>query len=330
MKQQTFSDIEYSNRKRKTKREEFLEIMNDIIPWEEWVALIQPLYYKGKRGRPPRGIETMLRMYLVQMWFNLSDEGVEDAIYDSYAMRKFVGIDFLEEQVPDATTLLHFRHLLEESHLGRAMFDGIKDFMDKTGHIMHGGTIVDATIIDAPSSTKNEQHARDPEMHQTKKGNEWRFGMKIHVGVDAGTGAVVTVAATAANVHDVTMASKLVREDDTVVYGDSGYLGIEKRPEIAEDEHLSTIDYRINRRPGMLHRMKDHGGQDWERFIEHRKSSVRSKVEHPFRFLKVQCGFCKTVYRGIEKNLNRVFVLFASSNLYSLVKAGRRLAVDWD
>lgn len=330
MKQQTFSDIEYSNRKRKTKREEFLEIMNDIIPWDEWIALIQPLYYKGKRGRPPRGIETMLRMYLVQIWFDLSDEGVEDAIYDSYALRKFVGIDFLEEQVPDATTLLHFRHLLEESHLGRAMFEGIKDAMDKTGHIMHGGTIVDATIIDAPSSTKNEQHARDPEMHQTKKGNEWHFGMKIHVGVDAGTGTVVTVEATAANVHDVTMASKLVREDDTVVYGDSGYLGIEKRPEVAEDEHLSKIDYRINRRPGKLHRMKDNGGQDWERFIEHRKSSVRSKVEHPFRFLKVQCGFCKTVYRGIEKNLNRVFVLFASSNLYSLVKSGRRLAIDWD
>lgn len=329
MKQQTFSDLEYSYRKRKTKREEFLDTMEDIIPWDEWVALIQPLYYKGKRGRPPRGIEIMLRMYLAQAWFNLSDEGVEDAIYDSYALRKFVGVDFLREQVPDATTLLHFRHLLEESHLGRAMFEGIKRFMDETGHIMHGGTIVDATIINAPSSTKNAKHARDPEMHQTKKGKEWRFGMKIHVGVDAGTGAVVTVEATAANVHDVTVASKLIREDDTVVYGDSGYLGIEKRPEIAEDEHLSKIEYRINRRPGKLRHMKDNGGQDWERYIERRKSSVRSKVEHPFRFLKVQCGFRKTVYRGLAKNLNRVLVLFASSNLYSLARAGRKLAVDW-
>ena len=328
MKQQTFSDYEYSNRKRKTKREEFLDIMNEIIPWEEWVGLIQPLYFKGKRGRPPRGIETMLRMYLVQAWFNLSDEGVEDAIYDSYALRKFMGVDFLSEQVPDATTLLHFRHLLEENDLGRAMFEGIKRFMDETGHIMHGGTIVDATIINAPSSTKNAEHARDPEMHQTKKGNEWRFGMKVHVGVDAGTGTVVSVEATAANVHDIAVAGKLLREDDTVVYGDSGYLGIEKRPEIAEDEHLSKIEYRINRRPGKLHRMKDNRGQDWERFIERRKSSVRSKVEHPFRFLKVQCGFRKAVYRGIKKNLNRVLVLFASGNLYSLAKAGRKLALD--
>lgn len=329
MKQQTFSDIEYSGRKRKTKREEYLEIMEEIIPWEEWIGLIQPLYYKGKRGRPPRGIETMLRMYLVQGWFNLSDEGTEDAIYDSYALRKFVGIDFLTEQAPDATTLLHFRHLLEESQLGRAMFEGIKRLMDETGHIMHGGTIVDASIISAPSSTKNAGHARDPEMRQTKKGNEWRFGMKVHIGVDAGTGMVVAVEATAANVHDIAVAHKLLREDDTVAYGDSGYLGIQKRPEIMEDEHLSQIEYRINRRPGKLHRMQDNGGQDWERFIEKRKSSVRSKVEHPFRFVKVQCGFRKTVYRGIAKNLNRLLILFATSNLYSLAKAGRKLAVDW-
>lgn len=271
----------------------------------------------------------MLRMYLVQAWFNLSDEGVGDAIYDSYALRKFVGIASMTEQAPDAATLLHFRHMLEESQLGRAMFEGIKRFMEETGHIMHGGTIVDATIINAPSSTKNAEKKRDPEMHQTKKGNEWRFGMKIHVGVDAGTGTVVSVEATAANVHDIAVASKLLREDDTVVYGDSGYLGIEKRPEILEDEHLSRIDYRINRRPGKFRRMNDHGGQDWERFIEHRKSSVRSKVEDPFRFLKVQCGFRKTVYRGIQKNLNRVLVLLASGNLYSLAGAGRRLAVDW-
>ena len=161
---------------------------------------------------------------------------------------------------------------------------------------MHGGTIIDATIINAPSSTKNASHARDPEMHQTKKGNEWRFGMKAHIGVDAGTGAVVTIEATSANVHDVVMISKLLREDDHTVYGDSGYIGVEKRSEIANDPHFSQIDFRTNRRPGQLHKMNDHGGQDWERFIENRKSSVRCKVEHPFRFVKVQCGFCKTVY----------------------------------
>ena len=325
MKQQTFSDIEYSGRKRKTRWEEFLTIMNEIIPWEEWVLFVTPYYPKGKRGRPPKGIEKMLRMYLLQSWFRLSDEGVEDAIYDSYAMRSFMGVDFMNEQVPDATTLLHFRHLIEENKLGEQMFKAIRDALDRSGHVMHGGTIVDATIINAPSSTKNETKTRDPEMHQTKKGNEWRFGMKAHVGVDAGTGYVVSVEATAANVHDITVAAQLIREDDTVVYGDSGYLGIEKRKEVMADAHLSQIEYRINRRPGKLAKKTDQGGQDWERYIEYRKSSVRSKVEHPFRFVKVQCGFCKTVYRGIEKNLNRLNVLFASANLWMLARAGHKL-----
>ena len=172
MSQMTFSDYEYSLRKRKTKREEFLDIMNEIIPWEEWVEFVRPYYPNGKRGRPTKGIEKMLRMYLLQIWFNLSDEGVEDAIYDSYAFRKFMNIDFMKEQVPDATTLLKFRHLLEENHLGEEFFKAINRVMEATGHIMHGGTIVDATIISAPSSTKNAEKKRDPEMHQTKKGND--------------------------------------------------------------------------------------------------------------------------------------------------------------
>ena len=327
MKQQTFSDIEYGNRKRKTRRERFLDIMEDMIPWAEWIALIQPLYFKGNRGRPPKGIERMLRMYLLQCWFSLSDEGVEDAICDSYAFRKFMGINFMEEQAPDATTLLHFRHLLEESKLGEAMFKAIQMGLEHGGCIMHGGTIVDASIINAPPSTKNAEKARDPEMHQTKKGQEWRFGMKTHIGVDAGTGYVVAVAATPANVNDVTVASQLIREDDSVVYGDSGYLGIGKRAEILASEHLSSIDYRINRRPGKLHRMQDHGGQDWERLIERQKSSVRCKVEHPFRFLKVQCGFRKVAYRGVAKNLNRLHVLFASCNIWMCARAGRSLGL---
>ena len=170
MKQQTFSDIEYSGRRRTTKREEFLQIMNDIIPWEEWIKRIEPFYPKGKRGRPPMGIEKMLRMYLLQIWFSLSDEGVEDAIYDSYAMRQFMGINFMEEQAPDATTLLHFRHLIEENGLAKAMFEAIRQVLDQSGCLMHGGTIVDATIINAPSSTKNQKKERDPEMKQTMKG----------------------------------------------------------------------------------------------------------------------------------------------------------------
>ena len=220
MKQESFSDMEYSCRKKKTKREEFLEIMDEIIPWDEWVGIIRPYYPTGERGRPPIEIEIMLRMYLLQCWFNLSDEGVEDAIYDSYAMRKFMGINFFEQDVPDATTLLHFRHLLEEHGIGKLFFDAINHCLERAGRMMRGGSIVDATLISAPSSTKNAEKKRDPEMHQTKKGNQWHFGMKCHTGVDAGSGFVHTVEATSANVHDVTVAAKLLREDDEVVYGD--------------------------------------------------------------------------------------------------------------
>lgn len=276
--QQTFSDMEYGKRYRKTRKDDFLEAMQEIIPWEEWVALIEPHYYPDRqRGRKPLGIEKMLRMYLLQCWFNLSDEGVEDAIYDSYAMRKFMGINFLNDKVPDATTLLHFRHLMEEHGLGAAMFAAIKRVLDANGLLMHGGTIVDATIISAPTSTKNAE------------------------------------------------AANLIRPDDEVVYGDSGYLGIEKREEIQSDAHLSKIDYRINRRPGKAYRKYQNDGQAWEKKIERQKSSVRSKVEHPYRFVKVQCGYKKTVYRGIKKNLNRLHVLFACANLYMCICAGRQL-----
>ncbi len=325
MKQQTFSDIEYGGRARTTRREEFLDTMNEIIPWEEWVGLIQPFYYEGKRGRPPKGIEKMLRMYLLQGWFNLSDEGVEDASYDSYAMRKFMGINFLQEKSPDATTLLKFRRILENSGLGKAMFEGIVRDLESAGQLMRGGSIVDATIINAPSSTKNEKKERDPEMKQTMKGKEWKFGMKIHIGVDAGSGYVTAVEGTGANVHDVAVGPKLLRKDDRVVYGDSGYLGLDKREDVVSDPALSGIEYRVNRRPGKAYRKYANDGQAWEKVIERQKSAVRSKVEFPFRFMKVQCGFRKAVYRGIAKNLNRAFVLLASSNLYACAKAGRSL-----
>ena len=265
----------------------------------------------GKRGRPVKGIETLLRMYLLQNWFNLSDEGVEDAIYDSYAFRKFMKIDFVNEQVPDATTLLKFRHMIEENHIGEVFFNAIKRVMDATGHIMHGGTIVDATIINAPSSTKNAEKKRDPEMHQTKKGNEWKFGMKCNVGVDAGSGLVHSISA---YVHDINEAHKLIREDDEVVYGDSGYTGIEKREEIRNDEHLANIEYRINRRPKSLPKVSDNA-IDWGRYIDYRKSAVRCKAEHVFKIIKDTFGFRKVRYRGITKNLNKLNVLFACANL---------------
>ena len=264
-------------------------------------------------------------MMLLQDWFNLSDEGLEDAIYDSIAMQDFMRINFLDEQVPDATTLLHFRHLLEKHNLMKGMFDELQRILEKAGLIMHGGTILDATIINAPSSTKNQEKKRDPEMHQTKKGNEWRFGMKAHTGVDAGTGLVHSVECTAANVHDIVPAVKNIREDDEVVYGDSGYLGLQNRDEIKADKHLNSIDYRVNRRPSSCQKVSSNSF-DWDRYIEHRKSSVRCKVEHPYRIVKIIFGFRKTVYRGIYKNGCRLFMLFASANLYMLAGAKRTLA----
>ena len=192
--------------------------MDTTIPWTRWVGLIEPHYYSNTRGRKPKPIETMLRMYLLQVWFSLSDEGVEEAIYDSYAMRRFMRLDFAVEQVPDATTLLHFRHLLEKHHLGEKLFESQNQIFEAEGWIMRGGSIVDATIIAAPSSTKNATGTRDPEMHQTKKGNQWYFGMKAHIGADAGTGYVHSVSATAANVHDLDLIHALIRYDDEVVY----------------------------------------------------------------------------------------------------------------
>lgn len=320
--QRSFTDIEYSRRRRITRREKFLKMMDELIPWGEWIELIRPHYPEGKRGRRPLGIDVMLRMYLVQIWFNLSDEMAEDAIYDSYAIRDFIGIDFYDRQAPDATTLLKFRHLLEKHGLGEKFFDSIKEMLESKGCMMHGGTIVDATIIEAPSSTKNAKGERDPEMHSTKKGNEWHFGMKAHIGVDAGSGYVHTVTATGANVHDVTEASKLIREDDEVLYGDAGYVGIEKREEMSSDEKRSKMLYRINRRGGSL--KKDHKGMGYEleRAEERRKSSVRCKVEHPFRIVKVIFGYSKTVYRGLKKNLHRLHMLFASANVWMWGLAG--------
>ena len=321
MKQGTFTDIEYSGRKKKTRREEFLEIMDEIIPWDEWVSVIEPYYPKGKRGCPPMGMEKMLRMYLLQIWFDLSDPATEDAVYDSYAMRKFTGIDFMKESVPDETTLCKFRHLLEVNGLNELFFEAINRVMVQSGHMMKGGTIVDATIIDAPSSAKNAEKARDPEMHQTRKGNVWCFSMKCHVGVNAGSGLVHTITVTSANKHDITETANLIREDDEAVYGDSGYLGVQKRSEIQQNEHFSKVDFRINRRPKSLPKVSDHA-IDWERHIEHRKSSIRSKVEHVFRIIKCQFGYKKVVYRGLKKNENRLYALFACANLYSLAIAG--------
>lgn len=322
-KQTTFSDIENSSRKRITKRDAFLREMDAAIPWNELVELVKPYYFEGKRGRKPVGIEKMLRMYFLQLWFNLSDEGVEDAIYDSRAFSEFMGVKFgLGDQVPDATTLLKFRRIIESHGLGREMLGCVNAILERKGMMMRGGSIVDATFIEAPSSTKNATGERDPEAHSAKKGNDWHFGYKAHAGVDAGSGFVHTVEVTSANVHDIVKTSGLVREDDDFCYGDSGYLGIEKREEIASDEHLSEMDWRIARRPSQVDAEKDED-KYFAREQERQKASVRSKVEHPFLIVKRQFGWAKTRYRGMAKNENLMCALFALANVAMWSRAGR-------
>ena len=315
MGQMTFTDAEYANRKRVSKREQFLDTMTELLPWDDWVTIIEPYYYHNRVGRPPVGVETMLRMYLLQCWFSLSDEGLEDAIYDSHAMSRFMGVNFLDGQAPDATTLCKFRHLLEENGIGKKIFEDVKERLERAGLMMHGGSIVDATIIAAPSSTKNKAGKRDPEMRQAKKGGQWYFGAKAHVGVDAGSGLVHSVDCTAANVHDVTVAGELVREDDEVVYGDSGYLGVEKR--------VNNVEFKINRKPSSLKTFLKGGGFNADRDEERRKSSVRCKVEHVFLIIKRDFGYAKARYRGIAKNAERLYMLFALANILKCARAGR-------
>ena len=322
-KELTISDIEFNNRKKVTKREEFLNKMDMIIPWKKVLKIIDEFYYHNKIGRPARRLEVMLRMYLMQIWFNLSDEGIEDAIYDSYAMRSFLGINFLEEQVPDATTLLSFRRILEENKIGEKIFKEINELLEKSGLMMKGGSIVDATIISAPKSTKNIEHKRDEEMHSTKKAGNWYFGMKVHTAVDAGSGYVHTIIGTSANIHDITETKNLLRKDDKICYGDSGYLSVEKRKEIVEDKELSNIKFITNKRPGYIKKLKKQTGIIWDKEIEQMKSRVRCKVEHVFQIIKNTFDYKKVVYKGIAKNMNRLNMLFASANLLMCIRANR-------
>lgn len=312
-KQRSFSDIEFAGKKKTTKREAFLLKMDSMIPWKKWVGIIEECYPKGERGRPPMGAEKMLRMYLLQLWFNLSDEAIEDSLYDIQPMRQFAGINLLTEAVPDATTLLRFRHLLEEHGVMKRLFDELNLELVKNGKMMRGGTIVDATIIDAPSSTKNEKKERDPDMHQTKKGNQWYFGMKGHIGADADSGLVHTVEATPANTHDVVVAEKLLHGEERFAQGDSGYIGLEERCEMKEKH--PNVECRIASRPSTINRMTDGPEKEQAKEKEHAKASIRAKVEHAFHIVKVLFKFRKVCYRGIRKNLARLHMLFACANL---------------
>jgi len=314
-RQTTLSDMEYGNRRKKTRRETFLETMDAIVPWGQLCELIEPHYYRNKTGRPAIGIETMLRMYLLQIWFSLSDELTEEGIYDSRAMHDFMRINFLTQQAPDATTLMKFRHLLESMGLQERIKAEILSLLESHGLIMHGGTIVDAMIQQAPSSTRNSTGKRDPEMKSTKKGNNYYYGMKAHTGVDAGSGAVVNTSYTAANEHDITQAHNNFREDDTVRYGDSGYLGVEKRQDVQEMTKEECVVYHICNRPSRQKERHDYP-INWEKKIEAQKAARRWMVEYPFYVVKRIFGCDRAIYRGIAKNGCRLDMAFASANLY--------------
>jgi transposase, IS5 family len=293
---------------KKTRRAEFLEEMELVVPWAELVALVEPHYPKAGNGRRPVGVERMLRIYFLQQWFNLSDPAVEEALYDSPLMREFVGIDLGREPAPDETTVCKFRHLLEEHRIGAAMLATVNEHLQEKGVRIATGTIVDATIIHAPSSTKNQRQERDPEMHQTKKGKQWYFGMKAHVGVDSKTKLIHSAVATAANVADPTVLPELLHGEETKVWGDQAYRG--------QTEAIHEVAPRAQDLTSRRYRYKD-GIDEEERAKNRTKSRVRSKVEHVFQIMKLKFGFVKVRYRGLGKNANRLFATCALVNLFT-------------
>ena len=309
--QRSFSDLEYGSKKRVTRRDRFLGEIEKVTPWAALVRELEPFYPKGEgRGRPPIGLERMLRMYIVQQCFGLSDEGTEDALYDSQAIRGFVGVDLSRGEAPDATTLLKFRRLLETNHLTERIFTAINAHLADKGLLLKEGTVVDATIIEASSSTKNQSGKRDPEMHQTKKGNLWHFGMKAHIGVDAESGITHTLVTTPAHISDVTQAHDLLHGQERVAFGDAGYRGVEKR-----SEKRSSAIWHVAMRPGKRRALPDTAwGQMLEK-VEKIKASIRAKVEHPFHVIKNLLGLKKVRYRGLAKNTAQLYTLFGLANL---------------
>jgi transposase, IS5 family len=300
---------------RATRKTEFLARMEALVPWAQFCAVIEAHYPKAGNGRPPVGLERMLRMYLVANWFKLGDEACEDALYDIRAFRDFCRIDLGRERVPDATTLLNFRHLLEEHQIGAALFAKVGELLLANGMKLSGGTIVDATLIAAPPSTKNQEQSRDPEMHQSKKGNQWYFGMKLHIGADSQSGLVHSASVTAGNVHDSQELPNLLHGEETRLYGDSAYRGEQQR------ERLKRIAPKAKDFTNKRAR-KNRPLTDADKQTNRRKSAVRSKVEHPFLTLKRIWGFAQARYRGLAKNANRAYAMLA---LINLSKWGRPL-----
>jgi len=315
--------MEFAGKRKQTRREKFLNEMEQVVPWDELLEVLKPFYPTGERGRPPIGLERMLRLYFLQQWYGLADEALEDAVYDSQAMRSFLGIQLASDPVPDATTLLKFRRLLEEKDLCATLFETINRHLEQRGLLMREGTLVDATIIHAPPSTKNKDKARDPEMHQTRKGNQWYFGMKAHIGADRDSGLIHTVVSTAADVSDLSQTAALLHGGEAQVHADAGYTGVAKREDIAAADPEGKIDWQVARKRGKLKAMED--GPERERLLEEErgKSSLRARVEHPFHILKNLFGHRKVRYRGLAKNHHQLQVLFG---LVNLVMASRRVA----
>jgi IS5 family transposase len=313
MKQQTLAMAadqaeSFEKYRKPTRREEFLALMNRLVPWEALCAVIEPYYPKRGKGRPPIGLERMLRIHFIQHWFNLADFACEEALYDSASLRRFVGIDLGREPVPDATTLLKFRHLLEEHKLAEQLFAEVGRVLQGAGMSVKTGTIVDATIINAPSSTKNSEKQRDPEMHQTKKGQQWYFGMKLHIGVDSQSGLAHSAVVTPANVHDKHALPDLLHGRERRYYGDSAYAS--QKP-LAHSKAPQARDF-TNRRT------RKAGGEvnEVERSKNRNKSAIRARVEHVFAVVKRLWGFTKVRYRGLAKNASRAFTALALANIY--------------
>ena len=312
MKQQTLAlaidqNAQYERYRKPTRRDAFLATMEQVVPWQQLCEVIEPHYPKAGNGRPPVGLERMLRMYFVQHWFNLADAACEDALLDSTALRRFVGIDLGRERVPDATTLLKFRRLLEKHKLGEALFAKVGEVLQAQGLKVGTGTIVDATIIGAPSSTKNEEKKRDPEMHQTRKGKQYYFGMKLHIGVDSTTGLAHSAVVTAANVHDKHPLPDLLHGQEKEVYGDSAYASQHKLIHAKAPRAADLTNQRVR---------KGSPTEDLERLVNRIKSKTRSRVEHVFGVVKRLWGFDKVRYRGLAKNATRSFVALGLANIF--------------
>lgn len=319
-KQLSFASYEFAQKKRVTRREKFLGEMEQVVPWSRLIALIEPRYpSSGRVGRQPIGVDRMLRMYLLQQWFGLADEALEDALYDSQSLREFVGIDLARESVPDATTLLKFRRLLEDNELTAQLFDEIKALLGERGLLLREGTLVDATIIAAPPSTKNKDNARDPDMHQTKKGNEWHFGMKAHIGTDAESGLVHSLHTTPANESDIAHTDKLLHGQETKAHADSGYTGVEKREEIikaqADGKIRGDIEWNIATKRGKIKKMPEGPLKELVQAVERKKAQIRARVEHPFHIVKNLFHYKKVRYKGLAKNTAQLYSLFALANL---------------